>query len=65
MLCTKNYNNNYYGSVTIRQAFEKSFNSSTIKLTLSLGLDKVQDITNKYKIYNKNIPHNYSMVLGA
>lgn len=61
----KNYSDKYYGLITVRNAFEKSRNLSTLRLLLGLGLEKLAEVAKRYLIYNSSIKPKYSMALGA
>lgn len=61
----KNYSDKYYGLITVRTAFEKSRNLSTLRLVLGIGLEKLADVAKRYLIYNSSIKPTYSMALGA
>ena len=61
----RNYGRNFLGLITLRTAFEKSRNIPTIRLLLSLGLDKIVEVATRYKIYNNVTVPTYSMALGA
>lgn len=37
----RNYNNQYYGVVTVRRALEQSLNAATVRIGLSTGLDSI------------------------
>ena len=61
----KNYSETYYGLITLRTSFEQSRNLSTLRLLLSIGLDKISKVAKRYFIYSLNIKPNYSIALGA
>ena len=61
----KNYSDKYYGLITVRTAFEKSRNLSTLRLVLGIGLEKLAEVAKRYLIYNSSIKPTYSMALGA
>lgn len=61
----KNYKNLYLGLITLRRAFERSANLSTMRLLLGVGLDNLKAMAIRYKIYPRNIKATYAMALGA
>jgi penicillin-binding protein 1A len=60
----KNYKSDYLGTITMREAFEKSRNLVTVRLILALGLDKVTEMSKRLSIY-KNPEHALSIGLGS
>lgn len=60
----KNYNQHYYGGITLSKAFAKSVNSVPLKLTQEYGIDTVLDMASRLGIGNK-LRREYSTVLGA
>lgn len=60
----KNYNNRYYGDITLATAFAKSVNSVPLKLTETYGIDAVLDMAGRLGVGNK-LRREYSTVLGA
>lgn len=60
----KNYNERYYGDITLATAFSKSVNSVPIKLTELYGIDSVLDMAGRLGGGNK-LRREYSTVLGA
>jgi penicillin-binding protein 1A len=60
----KNYNEKYYGDITLATAFAKSVNSVPIKLTAKYGLDSVLDMAARMGV-GARLNREYSTVLGA
>lgn len=60
----KNYNEKYYGDITLATAFAKSVNSVPLKLTELYGLDSVLNMAGRLGVGNK-LRREYSTVLGA
>ncbi len=60
----KNYNERYYGDITLATAFAKSVNSVPLKLTETYGIDSVLDMANRLGVGTK-LRREYSTVLGA
>jgi penicillin-binding protein 1A len=60
----KNYNDKYYGALSLRAAFAKSVNSIPIRLTYEYGLDSVLKMANRLGVGTK-LRREYSTVLGA
>lgn len=60
----KNYNEHYYGDITLATAFAKSVNSVPLKLTESFGIDSVLDMAGRLGVGTK-LRREYSTVLGA
>lgn len=60
----KNYNEKYYGDITLANAFAKSVNSVPLKLTAQYGLDSVLAMAGRLGVGNK-LRREYSTVLGA
>ena len=60
----KNYNEKYYGDITLATAFAKSVNSVPIKLTAQYGLDSVLTMAGRMGVGGK-LRREYSTVLGA
>ena len=59
-----NYNNKYYGEVTLRQALEHSLNAATARLAREVGLEPIRETAKRLGF--ANLPPLYpSMVLGA
>jgi len=59
-----NYSNKFYGPTTLRTGIEKSRNLMTARLALELGMEKIQEISKRFKIYEE-MPKLLSMSLGA
>jgi len=60
----KNYNEKYYGDISLATAFAKSVNSVPLKLTELYGLDSVLNMAARMGVGNK-LRREYSTVLGA
>ncbi len=60
----RNYNEHYYGEITMATAFAKSVNSVPLKLTDAYGIDSVLDMAGRLGVGNK-LRREYSTVLGA
>lgn len=60
----KNYNERYYGDITLATAFAKSVNSVPLKLTETYGIDSVLDMAGRLGVGTK-LRREYSSVLGA
>ena len=60
----KNYDELYYGGITLATAFAKSVNSVPLKLTKEYGIDSVLQMAARLGVGN-NLKREYSTVLGA
>ena len=60
----KNYNEKYYGDITLATAFAKSVNSVPLKLTNEYGIDSILDMAGRLGVGTK-LRREYSTVLGA
>lgn len=60
----KNYNEKYYGDITLRDAFAKSVNSVPLKLTQEFGIDSVLKMAGRLGVGAK-LRREYSTILGA
>lgn len=60
----KNYNEKYYGDITLATAFAKSVNSVPLKLTQEYGIDSVLGMAGRLGVGTK-LRREYSTVLGA
>lgn len=60
----KNYTNNFLGSVTFRQAFEKSLNTVTARVAQEVGIKKVAEVIKNAEV-NDNPKNNFAIVLGS
>ncbi|MDR1826229.1 MAG: PBP1A family penicillin-binding protein [Rickettsiales bacterium] len=60
----RNYNEKYYGDMTLGDAFAKSVNSVPLKLTAQFGLDSVLSMASRLGVGSK-LRRDYSTVLGA
>lgn len=60
----KNYNEKYYGDITLATAFAKSVNSVPLKLTAQYGLNSVLNMAGRLGVGGK-LRREFSTVLGA
>ena len=60
----KNYDELYYGGITLATAFAKSVNSVPLKLTKEYGIDEVLQMAARLGV-GANLKREYSTVLGA
>lgn len=60
----KNYNEKYYGDITLATAFAKSVNSVPLKLTQTYGIDEVLSMAGRLGVGSR-LRREYSTVLGA
>ena len=60
----KNYNEKYYGEITLATAFAKSVNSVPLKLTAEFGISQVLKMAGRLGVGAK-LRREYSTVLGA
>ena len=60
----KNYNERYYGDISLATAFAKSVNSVPLKLTETFGIDSVLNMAGRLGVGTK-LRREYSTVLGA
>ncbi|MBN1325179.1 MAG: transglycosylase domain-containing protein [Alphaproteobacteria bacterium] len=60
----KNYNEKYYGDISLSTAFSKSVNSVPLKLTEKYGIDEVLSMAGRLGVGSK-LRREYSTVLGA
>lgn len=60
----RNYNEKYYGDITLATAFAKSVNSVPLKLTQEYGIDSILDMAGRMGVGTK-LRREYSTVLGA
>lgn len=60
----KNYNERYYGDISLATAFAKSVNSVPLKLTETFGIDSVLNMEGRLGVGTK-LRREYSTVLGA
>jgi penicillin-binding protein 1B len=59
-----NYNDEYFGTVTLRRALEKSLNSATARVARDVGIQRVRDIAHRLGIQSP-LPAVPSLALGA
>jgi penicillin-binding protein 1A len=60
----QNYSGDFLGSVTMRMGLERSRNAMTVYLASLLGIKRVQEIGERFGIYDQLPPH-YATVLGS
>lgn len=59
-----NYTHEFYGPSTMRLGIEKSRNLMTVRLAQTVGMEKVAEVAERFKIVD-NLPEKLSMSLGA
>jgi len=59
-----NYNNDYYGAVTVRRALESSLNSATARVAQDVGIRRVRDMARRLGIESA-LPAVPSLSLGS
>jgi penicillin-binding protein 1B len=59
-----NYNDQYFGTVTLRRALEKSLNSATARVARDVGIKRVSDIAHRLGIQS-SLPVVPALALGA
>ncbi len=59
-----NYNDEYFGTVTLRRALENSLNSATARVARDVGIARVRDIAHRLGIQS-SLPAVPSLALGA
>jgi len=59
-----NYNDEYFGTVTLRRALEKSLNSATARIARDVGIKRVRDVAHRLGIQS-SLPAVPSLALGA
>lgn len=60
----QNYNNEYFGAVTVRRALESSLNSATARVAQDVGVRRVRDVARRLGIESA-LPAVPSLSLGA
>lgn len=60
----ENYNEKYYGNVTLREALQRSLNSATVNLLQKIGLKKLNDVVSRIGL-NIKINQDLSAALGT
>ena len=60
----RNYNDEYYGAVTMRRALELSLNNATVRLLEKVGVSNVVGLAKKLHI-SSNLDPNLSLALGS
>lgn len=60
----KNYDNEYHGEVTLREALMKSLNIPTVNLAMKVGINNVARTAALFG-FGENLPHVPSLALGA
>jgi penicillin-binding protein 1A len=61
----QNYEGRFLGAITLRAGLEKSRNTLTVRLAQMVGIGRIINVAQRFGIYTKEVPRNYSMVLGA
>ncbi len=61
----KNYGGDFLGPTTLRVGIEKSRNLMTVRLAQAIGMDAVSDYSQRFGIYEKGLPRQLAMSLGA
>lgn len=61
----KNYGGDFLGPTTLRVGIEKSRNLMTVRLAQAIGMDTVSDYSQRFGIYEKGLPRQLAMSLGA
>lgn len=61
----QNYEGRFLGPITLRTGLEKSRNTLTVIMAQMLGIGRIINMAERFGIYGKDAPRNYSMVLGA
>ena len=59
-----NYNDEYFGTVTLRRALEKSLNSATARVAREVGIRRISDIAHRLGIHS-SLPLIPALALGA
>jgi len=59
-----NYNNEYFGAVTVRRALENSLNSATSRVAQDVGIRRVRDVAHRLGIQSP-LPAVPALALGA
>jgi penicillin-binding protein 1B len=59
-----NYNDEFFGTVTVRRALEKSLNSATARIAREVGIRRVRDLAQRLGIQS-SLPAVPSLALGA
>ncbi|HEV8342290.1 MAG TPA: PBP1A family penicillin-binding protein [Candidatus Binatia bacterium] len=60
----RNYKEEYFGTVTVRTALEKSLNSATVRIAREVGINKIRDLAYRLGI-ESSLPALPSLVLGG
>ncbi|MBS0185260.1 MAG: penicillin-binding protein 1A [Proteobacteria bacterium] len=60
----KNISKKFYGKVTLRRAFERSYNASTVQLAKVLGIQEIVNCAIRFGAYEHLAPQ-WAMVLGT
>ncbi len=60
----RNYKDEYFGTVTLRTALEKSLNSATVRIARDIGISKIRDIAYRLGVESP-LPALPSVVLGG
>lgn len=59
-----NYNNRYYGTVTVRQALEQSLNAASVRVGLASGIDSILKTARTLGV-STELDNNPAILLGA
>lgn len=60
----KNYGGDFLGPTTLRRGLETSRNVMTVRLALQLGMKRIEDVAQRFGVYDK-MPSYFSSVLGS
>ncbi|HET8696059.1 MAG TPA: penicillin-binding transpeptidase domain-containing protein, partial [Gammaproteobacteria bacterium] len=60
-----NFNNEYFGEVTLRFALRKSLNSVSVKLVQAIGLPEIMRYVKRFGFDDVATPNNLSIALGS
>ena len=62
--CPRNYTNNFYGKVTLTEALEKSLNIPAVKISESVGRERVSQVATQFGIQS-DLAAGPALALGA
>ncbi len=60
----RNFKNEYFGPVPLREALARSLNSVTVRLVMSMGIDYVRNYLARFG-FEEPLPRNLSLALGS
>ncbi|MFN8543945.1 MAG: PBP1A family penicillin-binding protein [Candidatus Binatia bacterium] len=60
----KNFKNQYFGNVPLREALQRSLNTVTVRLVQAVGLDPVRQYLGRFG-FSTPMPRNMSLALGS